>query len=59
MPTYRVPVRVTVQGYLEIEADDPFLASKEADSLDAFEDFDLSTGEWVGWEVAGEPREMK
>lgn len=59
MPTYRVPVRVKLQGFIEVEAADPALAEDLANDLDSYGDFRTDTADWVDWEPYGEPKEVE
>jgi hypothetical protein len=59
MPTYRIPVRVKINGYLVVEAADSRLALESAHDLDAYESFDSSRAEWADWGPFGEPVEVE
>lgn len=59
MPTYRVPVRVTVSGYIDVNADDPSLAADAAADLGSYDDFNISHAEWIDWDSYGEPEEVE
>lgn len=59
MPTYRVPVRVAVKGYVVLETEDPVLALFALPTVDTCTPSDLKDTELLAWVVDGEPEEVE